>query len=64
MDLPSIITYVGDVADAITSVVPKIIASCSILAAFLPPPDRAGPLSKLHALINAAAFNIRHAENK
>ena len=49
--------------DTIMSTVPKIISIAAIVAAYMPPPGQASFLSKLHKIINTAAFNFGHASN-
>ena len=61
MNLPTLINYIGDIADAVGAAVPKIVATCSMLAAFLPAPEDGGVLSRLHKAINLLAFNFNHA---
>lgn len=58
------ITQTGDVFDALTDAVPKVIAGCSVVAAFLPKPDGEGVLAKIHKSINAVAFNFNQAKNQ
>ena len=62
--LTSAINSVGGLFDALGSVVPKVVAGCSVAAALLPAPDGDGRLSKLHRAMNMVAFNFRYAENK
>lgn len=63
VDLPSMINYAGVVADAVVATAPKIVAGCSVLAAFLPPQDGNGFLARLHRAVNLVAFNFNRARN-
>jgi len=49
---------------ALAQAVPSIIAACSVLAAFLPPPEGDGVWANVHKFINKMAFNFKNAENK
>ena len=62
--LAQLINNFGDVMDAVTATAPKVVAGCSVIAAFLPKPDGDGFLAKVHKAINATAFNFNQARNK
>ncbi len=62
--LAQLINNFGDVMDAVTTTAPKVVAGCSVIAAFLPKPDGEGVLSKIHKSINAVAFNFNQAKNE
>ena len=57
------INQLSALATAITSAVPSIIGACSIIAAFLPPPEMPGKMAKVHKIVNMLAFNFKHATN-
>lgn len=50
--------------DSLIGFVPKLIATCTMIAAFLPPPEQNSILSRLHRIMNLIAFNFGKAANK
>lgn len=54
----------SEVVDALIDFVPKVVMLASVLAAFLPAPEKEGFLSRVHKWINLAAVNVKHAKNK
>jgi hypothetical protein len=42
----------------------KVVAAAAVLAALLPQPGQASPLAPLRKILDWAAFNVGHAENK
>ena len=60
--IATIISSIGDISDAITSTLPKVIATCSIITAAIPKPE-SGWLLKIYQAINYAALNVGKAKN-
>jgi hypothetical protein len=58
------ITSLSGLLDSLSIFIPKLIASCAVITAFLPPPDQHSVLSKVHKSINLIAFNFGKAANK
>lgn len=61
-EITEFVTNFNDLLTAIIAAVPSIVGVCSMLAAFIPPQEN-GLFGKVRKLINAAAFNFKHARN-
>lgn len=60
--LISLVTQVGDLSDAITNTLPKLVTLSAVAAAIIPKPE-GGFLLKLYNAINYAALNVGKAKN-
>ena len=49
---------------SLETLIPKVIAGASVMAAFMPPASNDSVWSKIHTGINWIAFNFKNAKNK
>lgn len=61
--LATLLTNIGDVADAITASVPKVVTTCALITALIPKPN-GRILLAIYNAINTAALNIGKAKNQ
>lgn len=58
------INTLSNIFDALTNIVPKVVALSSMLAAFIPRPETDESFwGRVHKYINLTAFNFKHAKN-
>jgi len=61
----SIVNSSSDLLDSILGFVPKLVATCALIAASFPPPDpKVKPLFWLSRTINLIGMNVGHAKNE
>jgi len=63
MGILEFLSSLGQVFDALSIFLPKMISFCAIVAAFIPP-SSGGFVGMAYKAINYMAFNFNHASNQ